>query len=483
LTGNRFEGTLNVIWGDPRPGGTGGTTKFNLALPNGTTVPLQVDPAEQNATIQHFGKSVVVQGHSAPTPSGEPGIAVEQMTLAPNQSAAPAVVSGTRRVLFLLLRFKGDTQQPHPAKFYRDLTNPLSPNEPTIPATINGFFNKTSWGKLKWQADVGGVGGLNPTTWLTLPHARSYYTPTGWSSCCADLTAIQNDGLKLAKAQGINLAVYDNINFVLNNDLDCCAWGGSIVYNNKLYGATWEPPWGQETATYSHEQGHSIGLPHSGWVYYAYDSPWDVMSMAHLAAKSVKCATYKSANSGNATSTVFCDEPGDGYIAAHKDYLGWIPAANKVEINSKTTKTVTLEADALPLGKGIKMIKVCYKGVACTGSSAHYLTIEARIRGVQFDNGLTGDGVIIHDVQMNRSAISGKCYFNNQSGWAVPVDATPNDYNKTNCNSGGRTWPNYALGNAEFLAGKTYTNTARHVTVKVVKKSGSAYVVQVSRTQ
>jgi hypothetical protein len=32
----------------------------------------------------------------------------------------------------------------------------------TTPATINGFFNKTSWGKLRWRAHVAGRGGLNP---------------------------------------------------------------------------------------------------------------------------------------------------------------------------------------------------------------------------------------------------------------------------------------------------------------------------------
>ena len=54
--------------------------------------------------------------------------------------------------------------------------------------------------------------------------------------------------------------------------------GRSFVYQNRFYGATWEPPWGQNTSTYAHEMGHSLGLPHSGWRYYAYDSPWDVMS-------------------------------------------------------------------------------------------------------------------------------------------------------------------------------------------------------------
>lgn len=156
-----------------------------------------------------------------------------------------------------------------------------------------------------------------------------------------------------------------------------------------------------------------------------------------------------------------------------------------VVIDKKMTKTVTLQANALPLGNGIKMAKVCYSGLPCTGTKAQYLTIEARIRGVQFDNGLTGDGVVIHDVMMSRGAIGAgnPCFFNTQSGWAVPADATPGDWKgKPACNSGGKAWPNYGLGNAQFGAGKTYNNALRKVSVKVVKMKGSTYIVEVTRS-
>ena len=287
---------------------------------------------------------------------------------------------------------------------------------------------------------------------MTLPFNKAHYANCGWDKSCANLGALSNDAFALAVGAGIDLSVYDNINFVLNNDLDCCAWGGGTSFNGKSYGATWEPPWGQEAGTYSHEFGHSIGLPHSGWTYYAYDSPWDIMSM-RTASQSVKCATYFSDND-NANRNVNCTEPGDGYIAAHKDYLGWTPAANVAVIDTTpgTTK-VTLEANALPLGGKTKLIKICLAGEACSGGSAHFVSVEARIEGKVYENGLTGDGVIIQDFKINRSSIGGKCYFNSQSGFSVPIDATPGDYDSTNCNSGGRTWPNYALGNAAVPAG------------------------------
>ena len=415
----------------------------------------------------------MIRGTLATDAQGNRTVAADHIDAA--GSARKGGAAETRRVLFILLQFQGDTQQTHDKAFYLDLTNPKKPNAAEhIPATINGFFSKTSWGNLQWKADA--------TDWMVLPHAKTFYANCGWDSSCANLNTLSSDAFKLATQAGIDVSQYDNVNFVLNNDLDCCAWGGSTSYQGKSFGATWEPPWGQEAGTYSHEFGHSIGLPHSGWTYYAYDSPWDIMSDRTASASQV-CASYFSDND-NSTDNVNCTEPGDGYIAGHKDYLGWVPAANQVVIDAPMSKKVVLEANALPLKDGIKLIKICLSGASCSGSSAHYLTVEARIGAKLYEKGLTGDGVIIQDFQLNRGAIGGKCYFNSQSGFAVPIDATPGDYDTTNCNAGGRHWPDYGLGNAEFLPGQVYVNDALHVQVAVEKqRKDKAFVVSVTRTQ
>jgi hypothetical protein len=473
-TSSRFEGTLNVVWGDPRAGASGGEIRFNVTLPDGKSYPLIVAPAQQGSAMADFGKHVVVRGTLTTDARGQNAITAARIDAVTNGDAIKRGATETRRVLYILLKFKGDSQKPHDRQFYLHLTNPKKGDDSlSIPATINGFFAKTSWGNLQWQADV--------TEWMTLPYAKMHYANCGWSKSCANLGAISSDAFALAAATGINLTVYDNINFVLNNDLDCCAWGGGTNYHGKNYGATWEPPWGQEAGTYSHEFGHSIGLPHSGWAYYSYDSPWDIMS-ARTSSRTLQCGSYFSAND-HATDALYCTEPGDGYIAGHKDYLGWTPAANQVVIDSPMTQEVVLEANATPLKDGIKMIKICLAGAACSGSTAHYLTVESRIGGKLYENGLTGDGVIIHDFQLNRAAIGGTCYFNNQSGWAVPIDATPGDWDGANCSADGLSWPDYALGNAEFLPGQTYTDDTNHVSVEVKEKNGNAYVVQVTRTQ
>ena len=89
------------------------------------------------------------------------------------------------------------------------------------------------------QAGLGAPGG-----WLTLPHPKSYYAPCGWEGPCADLQTLTNDAMSLGRAAGINFSSYDNVNFVMSNDLDCCAHGGGFYspVEGKFYGATWDRP-------------------------------------------------------------------------------------------------------------------------------------------------------------------------------------------------------------------------------------------------
>ncbi len=486
-----FEGTLIVQWGDPRAGDSmGGATRYALALLNGKIVELRIN-GHENAALLNFGKRVTVTGPLMANPpnttaGGAGTILVEGITAAGTGFSAESAI-GTKKVIYLLVKFSDDTAVPHPPAFYTNLNNPDTPPAGEVfPTTINAFFKKTSWNQFSWIGDVGGLGGVGaPGGWLTLPHPKSHYAPCGWTASCASsmLDDLGDDATALGRAQGINFANYDNINFVLSNDLDCCAWGGGYysAVDSKSYGATWEPPWGQETGTYSHEMGHSLGLRHSGWVYFAYDSPWDMMS-SRFSASSTQCGSYSSKND-NQVASFYCTEPGDGYIAAHKDYLGWIPAANVAVTDTASSTTVTLEGGALPLGASPKILKICIAGLPCSGNQARYFTVEARVKALgaasQYDNAIPGEGVIIHDVRMSRPAISGSCFFNNQSGWAVPIDSTPGDYDAAACDSGGRSYPNYALYNAQWSPGQTYTNG---FSVSVVSRSGSTFVVSTTGT-
>jgi M6 family metalloprotease-like protein len=487
-----LEGTLIVTWGDPDTTlASGGETRFELALPDGRVARLQLR-GQENVAVGLFARRVRISGQLVPGQTVENALAfgtliVDSITRADSIVDLPPItnVSGTRRVIYLLAKYSDDINVPHAPSFYTDLNNPdVPPVGAPFPATVNGFFKKTSWNQFWWLADVGGVGGVGaPGGWLTLPHPKSFYAPCGFTSTCVNLNGIAEDALAAGRAQGIDFTMYDNVNFVMSNDLDCCSWGGGYfsAVDNKSYGATWVSPRAQYTSVFAHELSHSIGLPHSGWVYYAYDSPWDLMSTV-VNINMMSCGSYLSVNSGMVMN-LGCSEPGDDISAPYKDYLQWIPPANIVNTDTLSTVTVALEGLTLPLGSAIKMIKVCLAAYPCTGFPARYLTVEARVRGLgttsQFDNGIPNEGIIIQEVRRDRPAISGRCFSNAQSGWALPIDVSGGDYDSANCTTGGRAYPNYGLNNAQFVPGQSYTS-AYGVTISVLNRVGSTFTVSVS---
>jgi hypothetical protein len=293
------------------------------------------------------------------------------------------------------------------------------------------------------------------------------------------LGELGDDALDLVAADGVNVNAFANINFVFNNDLDCCAWGGTYSNGMRSWGATWEPPWGQETGIYVHEMGHSLGLPHSGWRYSAYDSNHDQMSRGN-AASSVNCGSYNSVLFGGAGTQLFCDKPGGGFIMAHQHHLGWIPNANRRIHTTVSTKDYPVEANSVALTNKIKMLIVCITGKPCSGGNAHFISVEVKLRAGDFDNGIPSQGVVIHEVRKNRPAtppnIGGTCFFNNQSGWAMPFDANPGDWNANSCSGAGLT-------NMAYDVGDVFKSNPLGVQVRVISRAGNRFVVRVTKTK
>jgi hypothetical protein len=486
-----FDGVLTIVWGDPSPGSTvGAVTTYTLVQPDGRTARLLLS-GQDSLAESLFLRPVTVTGQmlqaaaAANDPLDAGTIAVT--SIAPGaQVAAQAVAAGPKRVIYLLAKFPDDTGVPHPPAFYLELNNnDLPPPGSPVTATVSGFFNKASWNQLQWLGDVGGVGGVGaPGGWLTLPNPRSHYCSSGF---CV-YTVMGDDAMAAGRAQGINFALYDQVNFVFSNDIGGAFGGGRFSpIEGKFLGMTWIGPDGQNTWVYAHEIGHSLGLQHTGWVYYPYDSPWDTMSGGPIGA-SAPCGSYLSALNGGKPKTLFCPEPGSSFIAEYTENLGWLPPSNIVVTDTVTPRTVTLEALSLPLGAATKMIKVCLPTFACSGppgspATRRYLTIEARVGGLgstsQYDNGLPGDGVIVHLVGQNRPF--GPCNRDGEWPLIAPIDATPGDYDFSTCPRGprGAPFPNYGLFNAQLSPGQSLTIPTAGIRVDVVSRAGASYTVSI----
>ena len=485
-----FNGTLTIVWVDPIPGvSVGSETHYILTLPDGRTARLQLTGQEALARSLVAGPVAVtgqlVRGAAGADPRDVGTVAVA--SIAPSGQGTPrAAVTGSKRVIYVLAKFPEDTDVPHPPSFYLELNNGDTPPPGSqVAATVNGFFKKTSWNQLTWIGDVGGAGGVGaPGGWLTLPHPRSFYVPC--PGCFPNLGDLQSDVLAAGRAQGIDFALFDQANFAFSNDLNGHAFGGGTFVDGKYLGMTWLEPTAQTAWTLAHEMGHSLGLQHNGWVYFPYDSPWDTMSFSPIAL-SQPCGSYLSALNGGQRTTLFCQEPGSGYIAGNTEDLGWLPPANIVTTDLVTPRTVTLEALSLPLGAAAKMIKICIPASPCfydtSGLSGprHYLTVEARVRGLgattQYDNGLLSDGVVIHEFGPERP--TAPCTGGVEWPAASPFDSTPGDYDSVACNSGGRSYPDYALFNSQFLPGQSLTLRTFGIRIDVLSRTNTTFTVSI----
>ena len=168
---------------------------------------------------------------------------------------------------------------------------------------LNHYWRELSYG----VANIDGSTVVGP---FVLPNPRSFYiTPRPRR---LNLNMLATDCAQVGDAS-VFYPTYDGINFVFNQDLDCCAWGGrgtmTLDGTTRSWRRTWMPRWANTMSVFSHEMGHGFGLPHSSGPYgQVYDSDWDPMS-------------------GGGTSHATFGSIAPHTISYHKDILGWIPAA------------------------------------------------------------------------------------------------------------------------------------------------------------
>jgi hypothetical protein len=169
-------------------------------------------------------------------------------------------VTGAQPWVNLLCRFADAAAvTPHPVSWFETLMGTAYPG-------LDHYWQELSYG----QVDLTGT---TVAGWYDLPRPRSHYVydrngdgseDLDWGRAVKDWTAVADADVVFPNFVGVNL--------MFNQNLDCCAWGGSSTLTRdgqtRTYRTTWLPPWGYENqGVLGHEMGHGFGLPHSSGPY------------------------------------------------------------------------------------------------------------------------------------------------------------------------------------------------------------------------
>lgn len=338
-------------------------------------------------------------------------------------------VSGPQRWATALCRFADSIQTtPHPKTWFETLM--LGGSYPGM----DHYWQELSFNLINLTGSV-------VVGWYNLPQPRSYYVydRNGDGSVDLDHGRALRDCAAAADAE-VYFPDFIGINLAFNENLDCCAWGGSWTLTldgqTRSYNVTWLPPWGYENqGVIGHEMGHGFGLPHSSGPYSAtYDSRWDVMSSVW----------------GNCPP----EDPQYGCVGVHtisyhKDFLGWVAAPRRYVAAPSSSDTIEIERLSQPPGTAYLMAKI-----PIGGSTTQFYTVETRQR-VGYDGTLPGTAVVIHRVDTTRG---------DRVAQVVDPDGNgdPND------------------AGAMWLPGDTFVDSLNGIAISVITLTATGYLVTIS---
>lgn len=432
----KLTGWISTVFGDP-PAGSGLPPQYHIFLTDDTgslLAELHMDSSQAQALV---GQRVTVTGQleaqGSGTALGVTPLQVDSLQpLSATSEVSAQALTGSQRWINVLCKFPDVSAEPHQPADYSVLFSNTYPG-------LDDYFRKLSYDSINL------VGTVTTSHWYNLPYPLAHYT-----GASTNLTALAQDCAAAANAD-IYFPTYSGINFMYNESIGCCAWGGSqplsIDGQYHIYRATWLSPWAQSYGAEAHEMGHAFGFPHS-------TGP----STNPPSGSSVQVSYWDIMSFGGGTciirDEVFYTSPlciPQSTIAYHRDLDGWIPAQRRVIVTPNHKATVTLEQLQDP-GQNTNALIV---RIPIAGTSTLFYTVEARTLS-GYDQNLPAAAVIIHLVNTTRSL---------QDGQALVVDADGNN----DVNDAGAQW----------LPGETFLDAARNISIEVLSSTATSFTVRV----
>lgn len=430
-----LEGWFHIIWYDGPPGSGIQGEIYVLIDDQGREYQLQLDlkltePFGGVLALNHKRVKVVVEFG----PLGGPA-RVLSIQLAPGMTAGVEPITGPQPWVNLLCKFSDIAAEPRALSYFTGLMSNTYPG-------LDHYWREVSYNNIN-------LVGSASQNWKTLPQPKSYYV----TDTSVNLTALFNDCTAVHDAD-VYFPNFVGINLMLNDNLGCCAWGGSRTATldgvTKTYRVTWEPPWGYgNQGVMAHEMGHGWGWPHSSGPYGAtYDSRWDVMS--------------------NIWDSCPPEDPtygcvGQGTISYHKDLAAWVPSTRRFVPAFNTVTTIEIDRLNQP-GSSTHYLMA---RIPIPGSSRFYTVEARRFAGYDGVDKIPAEAIVIHHVDATRA----------NDAWVVDADGnldgacvTPGD--DANCD------PNDA--GAQWTPGETYTDAANTIQIRVNSMTATGFSVTIT---
>lgn len=416
------EGTFLVLWGDGSQGSGSTRTAYFLGTSQDNSYKLIIDDEliySLGGPISLNRKTVDVTGMWQV--AGQ-SILVQTISMADREQAGTEGIYGPQPWVSVLCKFKDITAEPNDLSYFNQMYSSVYPG-------LDHFWRQNSY-------DLANLQGSGAFGWYTLPKNRAEYLPGGnldFDTAAKDCTA--------AADPYVDFTPYVGINLMFNDNLDCCAWGGSwylcldgICQNWRM---TWEPPWGyQNIGVIAHETGHGFGLPHSlGNCMGGYDNRWDVLSDVWSNGSDPTWGTL-----------------GQHTISYHKEMVEWITSDQMFTSKTGSIKTITLERLALPQSENYLGARILINDL-----TNYFYTLEVRQptnNPVDYDKWLPGFAVIIHNVITSRPEP------------AVVIDQDGD------CNTGD--------AGAMYTSGEVFTDADNGISVTIDGSTPTGYVVTIN---